>query len=392
MLYLRKLMKGKNKHNFDSAVMLETMAESVLITDTELNYPGPNIIYVNAAFEKMTGWDRAEIIGKSPRILQGPNTDYTIFNDMKDTLEDGKVWSGKTLNYRKDGSEFHMEWSIVPVKEDHGKIVQYLAVQKDVTQIVLTEKRLHESMEIEKLRLKEIEKTNNKLSKLIAKQNKTLDLFKKYVPAPIVNKILKQKDEEIRQGEMLDAALLFCDIRSFTTLAEQLSPSEVVYMLNVYYSIMSEEIKKNNGVINQFVGDEIFVSFGAPLPIPQPEICAVKCALGMINKLNEISRELNSIIKGNLKVGIGIHYGAIVAGNLGSDDRLSYSITGDAVNTAKRIESLSRKLPNAILISQPIYDKTDRIVSTKPWGDVDIKGKNEKVKIYQVLEGSNPEH
>jgi PAS domain S-box-containing protein len=384
-------MKEQNEHIFDSAVMLESMAESVLITDTELNQPGPYIIYVNAAFEKMTGWNRIEIIGKSPRILQGPNTDHTIFNDMKDTLEAGRVWSGKTLNYRKDGSEFHMQWSIVPVKDDHGKIIQYLAVQKDVTQFVLTEKRLYESMEAEKRRLIEIEKTNNKLSKLIAKQNKTLDLFKKYVPEPIVNKILKQKDEEIRQGEMLEAALLFCDIRSFTPIAEQLAPNQVVHMLNVYYSMMSEVIKKHNGEINQFVGDEIFVSFGAPLPIPQPEVCAVKCALGMINKLDEISKELNSIIKGSLKVGIGIHYGPIVAGNLGSVDRLSYSITGDAVNTAKRIESLSRKLPNAILISQPIYDKTSDIVSTNPWDEVAIKGKNEKIKIYQVMGISNPE-
>lgn len=392
MLYLRKLMKKQEEHIFDSAVMLESMSESVLITDTVLNYPGPYIIYVNAAFEKMTGWNRNEIIGKSPRILQGPNTDYTIFNDMKDTLEAGKLWSGKTLNYRKDGSEFHMQWSIVPVKDDYGKIIQYLAVQKDVTQIVLTEKRLHESMEAEKRRLIEIKKTNNKLNKLIAEQNKTLDLFKKYVPEPIVNKILKQKDEEIRQGEMLKAALLFCDIRSFTPIAEKLSPEQVVHMLNVYYSMMSEVIKKYNGVINQFVGDEIFVSFGAPLPILEPEVCAVKCALGMIEKLEEISNSLDTIIKGKLRVGIGIHYGSIVAGNLGSADRLSYSITGDAVNTAKRIESLSRKLPNAILISQPIYDKIGHKELTKPWGEVDIRGKNEKIKIYQVLEELNLEH
>ena len=78
-------MKLPEENSFNSAVMLESMAESVLITDTKLKYPGPHIIYVNAAFEKMTGWDRNEIIGKSPRILQGPDTDYTIFNDMQET-------------------------------------------------------------------------------------------------------------------------------------------------------------------------------------------------------------------------------------------------------------------------------------------------------------------
>lgn len=378
-------MKEPVEHSFNSAVMLESMAESVLITDAELNYPGPYIIYVNAAFEKMTGWNRIEIIGKSPRILQGLNTNYTIFNDMKERLEAGKVWSGKTLNYRKDGTEFHMQWSIVPVKDDNEKIIQYLAVQKDVTKMVLTENKLHESMEINKLRLKEIEKTNNKLSKLIAKQNRTLDLFKKYVPEPVVKKALKQKDEEIRSGEMLDAALLFCDIRSFTPIAERLSPNQVVHMLNTYYSMMSEVINRHNGVINQFVGDEIFVSFGAPLPVPDPEISSVRCAIEMINKLVEISGSLEDILTENMTVGIGIHFGPIVAGNLGSTDRLSYSITGDAVNTAKRIESLSRKFKNTILISQPIYEKTRDVISTLPWDAVAIKGKSEKIKIYQVL-------
>ncbi len=378
-------MQKPVEHSFNSAVMLESMAESVLITDTSLKYPGPHIIYVNAAFEKMTGWNRNEIIGKSPRILQGPDTDYTIFNDMQNTLEAGMVWSGKTLNYRKDGSEFQMQWSIVPVKDDHGEIIQYLAVQKDVTQFVITEKRLQAAMEAEKLRLIEIEKANKKLNKLVSQQKRTLDLFKRYVPEPIVKKALKQDDEEIRNGELLDAALLFCDIRSFTPIAERLSPNQVVNMLNAYYSIMSEVIKKHNGVINQFVGDEIFVSFGAPVPIPDPEISSVKCALEMIDKLAEIRRNLDHILTEDMAIGVGIHYGSIVAGNLGSDDRLSYSITGDAVNAAKRIESMTKKIKNAILISEPIYLKTKDIILTKRWGRVRIKGKREKIRIYQVL-------
>jgi PAS domain S-box-containing protein len=365
------------------------MAESVLITDTILKYPGPHIIYVNAAFEKMTGWSRDEIIGKSPRILQGPDTDYTIFNDMQKTLEEGKVWSGNTLNYRKDGSEFQMQWSIVPVKDDQGEIIQYLAVQKDVTQFVLTEKKLQESMEAEKLRAIEIEKTNKKLNKLVAQQKRTLDLFKRYVPEPVVKKALKQDDEEIRNGELLDAALLFCDIRSFTPIAERLSPNQVVHMLNTYYSIMSEVIKKHNGVINQFVGDEIFVSFGAPIPVPDPEISSVKCALEMIDKLAEISWNLDHFLTEDMAIGVGIHYGSIVAGNLGSYDRLSYSITGDAVNAAKRIESMTKKIKNAILISEPIYQKTKDMILTKRWGRVRIKGKREKIRIYQVVGLSN---
>jgi adenylate cyclase len=107
--------------------------------------------------------------------------------------------------------------------------------------------------------------------------------------------------------------------------------------------------------------------------------------MDMVYKLKEINKELKSIIHEDLVIGIGINAGPIIAGNLGSAERLSYSITGDAVNTAKRIESLTRDLPNAVLISQSVYDKTKEMISTIPWGEVQIKGKNRKVNVFQVL-------
>jgi len=379
-------MNRYSEFDIDWPVMLECMTESVLITDADLNNPGPYILYVNPAFERMTGWTKGEVIGKNPRILQGPDTDHEIFRNLIETLHRGETWSGRTVNYRKDGSEFYMQWSIVPIRNEAWEIHQYLAVQKDVTHLVHTEQKLQEAMEEERRRLLEIEKTNRKLNKMIAKQNKTLELFIKYVPEPIVVKALSENKDNIREGEQLEVALLFCDIRRFTTMAEQLSPKDVVHFLNEYYSMMSDVIKQHNGVINQFVGDEIFVSFGAPIPIENPEMSSVRCAQEMVKKLKEINEVLSNIVNDEIIIGIGINYGPIIAGNLGSDDRLSYSITGDAVNTAKRIESLTQQLPNAILISQKIYDKTKDIIETKPLGEVQIKGKNRKVNVFQVLE------
>ncbi|NJN28263.1 MAG: PAS domain S-box protein [Cyclobacteriaceae bacterium] len=378
-------MNRYSDFEIDWPVMSECMTESVLITDADLSESGPNIIYVNPAFEKMTGWSKAEVIGKSPRILQGPLTERWIFNNMNHTLQTGQTWSGQTINYRKDGSEFYMQWSIVPIRNTAWVIHQYLAVQKDVTHLVHTEQKLQKAMEEERIRTLEIEKTNKELSQLIAKQNKTLELFIKYVPEPIVKKALTQQVDNIREGEQLEVALLFCDIRSFTSIAERLIPTDVVHFLNIYYSMMSEVIKEHNGVINQFVGDEIFVSFGAPLPIEKPHESAVRCAKDMIKKLDEINEALISTINENIAVGIGINFGPIIAGNLGSNDRLSYSITGDAVNIAKRIESLTRGLPNAILISESIYEHTRDIARTIPWGEVEIKGKNKKVNVFQVV-------
>jgi PAS domain S-box-containing protein len=379
-------MLKPDEYNIDAEVMLESMTESVLITNADLEAPGPHILFVNHAFEKMTGWKREEILGKSPRILQGPKTEHSIFYDMKEKLEKGMIWRGRTVNYRKDGTEFHMEWSIVPIRNNKSEIYRYLAVQKDVTQIVLTEKKLQHVMEKERKRRVEIEKTNNKLNKLITRQKKTLDLFVKYVPEPVVKRALSEQSEKIREGEQLEVALLFCDIRRFTSISERLTPQKTVQFLNIYYSMMWEVINRHQGVINQFVGDEIFVSFGAPIPIKEPEISALQCAMDMVRKLDDINDRLRSVINEKLVIGIGINYGPIIAGNLGSDDRLSYSITGDAVNTAKRIESLTRELPNAILISQSVFEKTRSLVLTKPWGEVQIKGKNRKVNVFQVLD------
>jgi len=379
-------MSEKSEYRIDWPVMVECMTESVLITDAELHEPGPHIVYVNPAFEKMTGWTKEEVLGKTPRILQGPKTEHGIFENLIEMLQRGETWIGRTINYRKDGSEFYMLWSIVPIRNEQWIIHQYLAVQKDVTHLAQTEEKLQKAMEEERERILEIEKTNKELSRLIENQNKTLELFVKYVPEPIVKKTLGQQDEEIREGEQLEVALLFCDIRRFTSMAEKLNPKDTVYFLNVYYSMMSDVINEHNGVINQFVGDEIFVSFGAPVPIENPEISSVRCAQDMVKKLKEINDQLKHIVNEEIVVGIGINFGPIIAGNLGSPDRLSYSITGDAVNTAKRIESLTRKLPNAILISQTIYDITKDKVLTKPLGEVEIKGKNEKVNVFQVLE------
>ncbi len=378
------MVKLKSYSN-ESMVLLESMTQSILITTAELNSPGPFIVYVNKAFEEMTGWKREEIIGKNPRILQGPKSDLSIFYNLNEILAKGKTWEGKTINYKKDGTEFFMEWSIAPVFDKNGGIDKLLAVQNDITENVHIENQLEKSRKRELKRVKEIEEANIKLHSLTEKQKKTLDLFAKYVPESIVQKALSDTSEDIKEGVELEVALLFCDIRRFTPIAEKLSPTEVVRILNTYYSRMAEVIKMHNGVITQFTGDEIFATFGAPNPINNPEISSVFCAIDMIKKLEEINSDLKDILPEKITVGIGLNYGPIIAGNLGSDDRLSYAITGDVVNTAKRIESLTSELPNSILINESIYEKTKDLVSTKPWGELSVKGKEKMIMVYQII-------
>jgi PAS domain S-box-containing protein len=154
-------MYGKTLPSYgDSMIFLESMTQSILITTPEFEPPGPYIIYVNKAFEKMTGWAREEVVGKTPRIMQGPKTNLDIFKHMEDILGKGEVWEGKAINYKKDGTEFFMEWSIVQVYNKSGKVESLIAVQNDITEKVRTEEQLKISRERELKRVAEIKQAS----------------------------------------------------------------------------------------------------------------------------------------------------------------------------------------------------------------------------------------
>ena len=116
--------------------------DSIVITTTDLDYPGPKIVFVNRAFTQMTGYQADEVIGKTPRILQGAKTERTIFQNFKSQLRNGDVFFGETVNYRKDGSEFYNQWNIEGIKNQQGKVTHYLAIQRDITEKKEAEKQL----------------------------------------------------------------------------------------------------------------------------------------------------------------------------------------------------------------------------------------------------------
>src|SRR5262245_7829836 len=113
---------------------IEQSSESVIITTSQLDWPGPQIVYVNSAFTKMTGYSLEDVIGKTPRILQGPKTDRAVLDRLRKDLEGGRIFTGEAINYRKDGSEFYLEWSIGPVRNERGEVTHFVATQRDVTE------------------------------------------------------------------------------------------------------------------------------------------------------------------------------------------------------------------------------------------------------------------
>ncbi|MBN1157799.1 MAG: response regulator [Bacteroidales bacterium] len=224
-----------------------------------------------------------------------------------------------------------------------------------------------------------------KLQQKVEEQQEILNLFIKYVPEQIVKKSLQNNQASIFEGELRNVAILFCDIRGFTSISEELSPSEVVSFLNDYYRIMSDVVKQYKGSVNQFVGDEIFAAFGAPESCPDNERNAVFCAMKMMESLQKLNDKYEKKIKRDVQMGIGVNSGEVVAGNVGSEDRIEYHMTGGTVNTGKRIETLTKDYPNAILISESVYEQTKEMVQVKAWEPILVKGKKESIRVYEVL-------
>ena len=262
-----------------------------------------------------------------------------------------------------------------------GRVFRYITKPWDENELRMT---------IENARQMHGLQTKNKslllsLKQKVEEQEKTLRLFMKYVPETVVEKALNNSEDSIFEGEQKYITVLFCDIRNFTPISEQLSPKEVVSFLNDYYSVMTDCIHRNSGSVNQYVGDEVFATFGTPLDTTNNEEHAVFCALEMMEKLSVLNEKYSEKFEQEVKVGIGINAGEVVAGNLGSEVKIEFSVTGDTVNTGKRIESITKDCPNTILISDTVFIKAQSAIQTKEWEPVPVKGKKEKVKVYEVL-------
>ncbi len=232
-------------------------------------------------------------------------------------------------------------------------------------------------------------------SRKMMEEANTKKMMERYLPPQLVNELYKKNANIEPGGESRKVTILFSDIRSFTTISESMSPNAVVTLLNGYLSTMTDIIFHNKGTIDKFIGDAIMTIFGAPIESGDDAQRAVKTAISMISALkdfNNLHKELHS----PLEVGIGIHTGEVIAGNIGSDKRLDYTVIGDNVNLSSRIESLTKFYKCPILITQSTYEelKKENSVDTTITREVDtviVKGKSKSIRIYEVMCFDNEE-
>lgn len=219
----------------------------------------------------------------------------------------------------------------------------------------------------------------NEMARGLADRERVRDLLGKVVSKEIASELMSGKVE--LGGEERQVTVLFSDIRNFTTLCEQLPATQIVGLLNRYLSRMSEVIESQGGVVDKYIGDAVMALFGAPVARADAATAAVRAAIAMQEALRELHALHDAEGLPRLATGIGIHTGPVVAGNLGSTHRMNYTVIGDAVNLASRLQGLTREYDSAIIVSAATAAAAPGF-AYRPLGEVRVKGKSELVVIY----------
>lgn len=212
------------------------------------------------------------------------------------------------------------------------------------------------------------------------------ETFGKYVSIEVARELLKSGKMD-PGGEEIEATVLFCDIRNFTTISENIGAKELVDMLNSYFSFITAPIIANRGVINKFIGDAVMAIYMPQLGSDDHARDAIVSAVEMRRALEEFNR-CGVKPAGEIKFGIGIHTGTLVAGNIGTTSRLEYTVIGDTVNIASRVESKTKDYQADILVTSDVYEKAAAAlegVKFEKAGETSLKGRNQPVEIYRVL-------
>jgi adenylate cyclase len=223
----------------------------------------------------------------------------------------------------------------------------------------------------------------NDMAKSLGEKEMIKRAFSRYVAREVVDEILKDPEQLALTGARREVTVLFCDIRGFTATSELLQPEEVVELLNEFYELMIETTFKYDGTLDKFLGDGVMAVFGAPLYRPDHALMAAKAALAMQAGIRELSARRVRTGRPPVSVGIGLNTGEVIAGTVGSDTRMEYTVVGDSVNLAARLEGCA--VPGQILVSAETYARLNGAVRGQALGRFDVKGKDKWVEVCELM-------
>jgi adenylate cyclase len=207
--------------------------------------------------------------------------------------------------------------------------------------------------------------------------------FTRYVAREVVEEILKDPERLALTGERRQVTVLFCDLRGFTPLSERLNPEQVVSLLNEFYTLAIETVFQHDGTLDKFMGDAVMAVFGAPIPHRDHALRAVKTALALRERFEAFNADRAQRGLETIGAGIGVSVGEVVAGTVGTEDRMEYTVIGDSVNLAARLESNAKS--GQILISHPTWELVRDQVEARPLGPIRVKGKEEEVEVHELV-------
>tara|TARA_B110000008_G_scaffold277998_1_gene320645 strand:+ start:16 stop:858 length:843 start_codon:yes stop_codon:yes gene_type:complete len=210
--------------------------------------------------------------------------------------------------------------------------------------------------------------------------NKVKSTFKKYVSENIVDELLQNETSLELGGAQSEVCVLFCDIRGFTSLSENMKPSDVVQLLNSYFEAMIDVVFTNNGTLDKIIGDELMVLYGVPLKSKNDCQSAVNSAKEMLKTLEDFNKKNTKHNLPKLEVGIGVNYGKVVSGNIGSERQMNYTVIGDSVNLASRLCSHAK--PGEIVISESVFERLNNHEGFIEKPSIKVKGKANLIKNW----------
>jgi class 3 adenylate cyclase len=261
----------------------------------------------------------------------------------------------------------------------------YGAIRNPVHQLVI------ETEKIKNFDLKDRVVINTSLTdlqtlvKAVADMKMGLQSFQKYVPANLVRQLIETNQEARIGGKLRELTVFFSDISDFTAITEQLSPNELTLQLSEYFDHVTAAILAHKGTVDKFIGDAVMAFWGAPIEIENQAFQACGAALECQRQVRELSKKWKAEGKYEFRTRIGLNTGEIVVGNIGSEQRLNYTVIGDPVNLASRLEGLNKAYQTEIIISEETYERCRDSVEVRLLDFVIVKGKSEPVRIYELI-------
>ena len=330
--------------NYNESI-LRSMATGVMTVDPDGRVGSVNPAFA-AIFGLQTNW------AMNPRVEQfldaAPNE--SLVAQLRRCAAAGEAYSAYDLKYvLQTGDPVSVNLSVVPLRDSKQNPMGIVAVAEDIT----NEQRL-------------------------------MSTLCRYVTREVAEYVLKDRDKLKLGGNRQEVSVLFCDIRGFTTLTEEHAPEDIVGLLNEYFSLMVREIFNQQGTLDKFIGDAVMAVFGAPITRADDPLRAVRAALGMRHALKAFNIRQTRAQKPTVETGIGICHGEAISGNIGSEERMEFTVIGDPVNIASRLEGLTKASGFKILIDDTVFQRVKGEFECVFIGEEQVKGKRRLVKVYGI--------